>query len=515
MHASVVVPLSARTAEQLEQRARDLLAFIEQSEHPLDLRAIAWTLQVGREAMEERAAFVADSASDLAAKLRSFLDADAGGGDIHRGQVRQHKEAIAQLSTDPDFQESVDRWVADRELSKLAELWARGLEVEWRRLADAGGPPRLMSLPTYPFARERHWMTTAAPAAPTAPPAPAPASAIAPAPVLHPLVHANTSNLLQQRYVSTFTGREPFLEDGTTPGTRMLPPLLALEMMRAAVELAAPPQDTGGWELQSVVWGEPVVVRQGPVGIALYPRGDEAVDVEIHGVEDTDDRVHAQGHAVLSRLPAPERLDLALLKATLRVQADVLDAALDSLHVGDGQALAELRLPRRADEGVITQLLQRVAQLMGGVGHATAPLSLERLRVVLPVPEQAAVWLRRSACGAFDIDVCDAQGKVCVQMAGLRCESVARARWTRRRRRLPRSRTNRPRRLSSLHRRACSPLQPSGCSPPCRERSCSRRRRRRRAGSRSPRCRRSRPPCACCRACRCRRCRRQRRQRWC
>jgi hypothetical protein len=124
-----------------------------------------------------------------------------------------------------------------------------------------------------------------APAAPIATPVPAPASAIAPA-VLHPLVHANTSNLLQQRYVSP-----PGASRSVTARrrTRMLPPPLALERDARRGRTGAPPQDTGGWEPQRTCGA----AGRGPLRPGRHcalPR-DEAVDVEIHGVEDTDDRV--------------------------------------------------------------------------------------------------------------------------------------------------------------------------------------------------------------------------------
>src|SRR5262249_7302858 len=80
-NTAFLVPLSARTAEQLRQRAQDLLEFIQASQcghaadqltlslKPVDLAAVAYTLQIGREAMEERLGFVVSSVDQLAEKL--------------------------------------------------------------------------------------------------------------------------------------------------------------------------------------------------------------------------------------------------------------------------------------------------------------------------------------------------------------------------------------------------------------------------------------------------------------
>ncbi|MGH3633512.1 MAG: type I polyketide synthase, partial [Mycobacterium sp.] len=44
----------------------------------------------------------------------------------------------------------------DTFLLALGQLWATGIEVDWARLS--AGRPRLISLPGYPFARQRHWV---------------------------------------------------------------------------------------------------------------------------------------------------------------------------------------------------------------------------------------------------------------------------------------------------------------------------------------------------------------------
>ena len=45
----------------------------------------------------------------------------------------------------------------ERKLGKLGGLWAQGVEVDWEVLYGERRPRRI-SLPTYPFARERYWV---------------------------------------------------------------------------------------------------------------------------------------------------------------------------------------------------------------------------------------------------------------------------------------------------------------------------------------------------------------------
>src|SRR5262249_62141231 len=61
----MAILLSARTAAQLQQRARALLDFVRSRLAALDLAAMAYTLQVGREAMDERLAFLVRSVDQL------------------------------------------------------------------------------------------------------------------------------------------------------------------------------------------------------------------------------------------------------------------------------------------------------------------------------------------------------------------------------------------------------------------------------------------------------------------
>src|SRR6266700_7066585 len=78
--AQVIILLSARTVEQLKQKARDLLEFIREegqsarsAGNPIDLVEMGYTLQVGREAMEERLGLVVSSVEEIVEKLAAYV----------------------------------------------------------------------------------------------------------------------------------------------------------------------------------------------------------------------------------------------------------------------------------------------------------------------------------------------------------------------------------------------------------------------------------------------------------
>jgi acyl transferase domain-containing protein/acyl carrier protein len=153
---SFIVPLSARTAEQLRQRSRDLLEFIRVSQQPVDLAALAYTLQIGRKAMEERLGFVVSSVGQLAERLGAYVNGAKDIEDAYHGRVEPGGDGLAVSGRDEAMQETIDQWMARTELSKLLDSWVSGSSFDWNKLyGDV--KPRRISLPTYPFARERYW----------------------------------------------------------------------------------------------------------------------------------------------------------------------------------------------------------------------------------------------------------------------------------------------------------------------------------------------------------------------
>jgi acyl transferase domain-containing protein len=153
---SFIVPLSARTEEQLRQRARDLLKFLTTAQ-PVDLADLAYTLQIGRDAMEERVGFLVSSVKQLVTKLSGYIDGERNMGDVYQGRLEAGNESVNLIGQDDDMQGAIDKWIERRKLPKLLDLWVRGLTFDWNKLYD-DTKPRRISLPTYPFAREHYWI---------------------------------------------------------------------------------------------------------------------------------------------------------------------------------------------------------------------------------------------------------------------------------------------------------------------------------------------------------------------
>ncbi|MCD4501533.1 SDR family NAD(P)-dependent oxidoreductase [Chromobacterium vaccinii] len=432
---SHAVVLSARGDGQLRQQAEALLAWLADGE--ADLARVAHTLQTGRDAMPRRAGFVAASAAQLRKQLAAYLAGRRMDG-VHLSPAGLDEDTLSLFTADEDMRRLTGEWLARRNLPKLLSLWVRGVDLDWRALHQ-GGAPRKLALPTYPFARESHWVRPAA-------------KAEANGGALHPLLHRNASNLNQQRYRSRFLGDESFLADHRVNGKPVLPAAAYLEMARAAVADALPPEESHlRLSLAHAVWSQPLAADGAvEVIVDLTSADDGAIEFEVRS-EDGDGRetLHCRGMAVADAKTPPPRLDLEKLRAGMRrgeLGPDELYPrfaamglaygpsfqGIAALHLGDGEALAELRLPAGGPDcplppGMLDSALQGAIELIAdraGERGAWLPYALESMRVLKGCERGMFAWLRRVSVGAegrlfkCDIDMCDRDGVVCVEMRG-------------------------------------------------------------------------------------------------
>ena len=356
-----IIVLSAKNGERLKEQARRILTAIkEQGFSDANLTDLAYTLQVGREAMEERIGLIAGSMKELEEKLEGFVAGRDGIENLYRGQVKRNQATLAVLATDDEMQETIAKWIQRKKYGKLLDLWVKGLTFDWNKLYGEIKPCRI-SLPTYPFAREHYWLpeigiksgnitvNTAMTAS------------------IHPLLHQNTSNLSEQRFSSTFTGREFFLADHVVNGQRILPGVAYLEMARAAVEQAAGVVEDGrGIRLKNIVWVRPIAVGEQPVLVhtGLFPEDNGEISYEIYSETEAavEPVVHSQGRAILVPESKTLTLDLKAIQAhcsqrTLSA-AEVYEAfqamgidygpghrGIEAVYVAPEQILAKLKLP--------------------------------------------------------------------------------------------------------------------------------------------------------------------------
>ncbi|SFJ92820.1 beta-ketoacyl synthase N-terminal-like domain-containing protein, partial [Thermoflavimicrobium dichotomicum] len=279
----VIIVLSAKNEERLVEQVQRLLTAVSENQfmdNNVSLAEIAYTLQVGREPMEERLGMIVGSMEELKDKLQRFLEGKENIENLYRGRITRQNETLA-FFEDEDMTQTIDAWIAKRKYAKLLELWVKGFLFDWNRLYGEIKPRRI-SLPGYPFAKKRYWIPESGPISSYSRKAVTSGMEA----FLHPLLHINTSDFTGQRFTSTFTGREFFLTDHMVKGERILPGVAYLEMARAAVEQALKGFGPGqtGLLLKNVVWIRPIVVGEDPiqVHIGLTPRENGEIEYQVY-----------------------------------------------------------------------------------------------------------------------------------------------------------------------------------------------------------------------------------------
>ncbi|HEX4713851.1 MAG TPA: type I polyketide synthase, partial [Ktedonobacteraceae bacterium] len=297
----VAVVLSARSEERLQVHVQQLLAYLD--EHEVNLVDLAYTLQVGREALGMRLAVVVNSVEALKGKLAQVSQNKISGlEDLYWGEVKRTQETLAVFRADEELQEAISKWVARGKVGKLAELWVQGLVVDWAALYGESKPQRL-SLPAYPFAPERYWVPESASIRG--------ASSIQWA-QLHPLVHRNSSNLGEQRYSTTLSGEEFFVRDHVVGGKRLVPGVAQLEWARAAASLALDGESAIG--LEQVQWLRSLVIESAlEVHIGLREEPEGRIGYEIYSGQGEEAVVYSQGYAVVQPESETPQIDLTAL----------------------------------------------------------------------------------------------------------------------------------------------------------------------------------------------------------
>lgn len=158
-----VLVFSARNKERLKALLNLHLQFLQREQQGVSLAALAYTLQVGREEMEERLAFVAATLADVQQALHAYLhqqDTNVSGAPrLFTGSLVAGAAEIDPLFEGETGQHMLRALLAAADLEKLAAFWVRGGSIPWQQLYTTGLPQKVV-LPTYPFERRHCWLQT-------------------------------------------------------------------------------------------------------------------------------------------------------------------------------------------------------------------------------------------------------------------------------------------------------------------------------------------------------------------
>ncbi|MCC6750544.1 MAG: type I polyketide synthase [Deltaproteobacteria bacterium] len=296
-------------------------------------------------------------------------------------------------------------------LEGLGQLYVEGRTPSWAALHPQGG--RVVSLPAYPWQRERYWLPEDLPRTG--------GGGREARTIFHPLLETRLAvpgealELFEQR---VGIPRQPYLRDHRLHGTALLPAAATLELVRAAAALRL--GEGSALALEEVTLGEAVVLLEQqlvPLTLVLAEEGAGRWRFHLHagtkgGKGDAEARAVASGRVRLAEggakaEAASGRDSLEELLARCARQVPVAEfyralreagieygplfQPLSRLWLGEGEALAELALPRALARGneryglhpvILDGALQVVAAAARGTeGHEGAflPVGFGRL----------------------------------------------------------------------------------------------------------------------------------------
>lgn len=391
----MMIVLSARSEAQLSQMADQLVAWMQGVGQGAALCDISETLLTARDAMDWRAAVVATDTADLQRRLTKWRAGDADHG-VMTDHVRTGRKIATLLSRDAGMREAAIGLAERGQQEDLLALWVGGFDVDWAAIPGRARGRRI-KLPGYSLVQTRLW------------------------------VGETTQGT--KPHLTHLSGDESYVRDHIVAGRRILPGVVALDMIFAA---------TGGTDalvLADHTWRSPVDLEQGPRDLALSLSGEgtagtySIADGSVCHVDGRFTRLDVGLAAPVLDLPqlhraAPDARDVEAFYAqfaALGLAYGPAQRAISALWVGPGCVLARLDLPTVADTDRAVNPAMADAALQAVLALPDAPRGLPYSirRTTIFGPTRAKMWaVVRSDGGGIDIDLCAPDGTVALRIEG-------------------------------------------------------------------------------------------------
>ncbi|MFI1165457.1 SDR family NAD(P)-dependent oxidoreductase [Streptomyces sp. NPDC020801] len=262
-------------------------------------------------------------------------------------------------------------------LCRLGELYAAGHTPDWTALFPRG---RRVDLPTYAFARERHWL------------APAPAAAAGSSPLLGTHVESSDEpgRHTFQSEIDLRDGRFAHLTDHRVGGEVWLPGAAFLDL---ALEAASAAQDGGEVRLADVRFVQPLRLepdRPVRLQLVLRPADGGLWDFTVASAPARERGArwqrHVAGRVAVSGGAPESEASLAALRERCAEAVDLppVYAALAALGIEYGPAFRQLAEGRRTHDAALGRLAAKPA-----AGHLLHPAVLDAALHTAALPGDA------------------------------------------------------------------------------------------------------------------------------
>jgi len=432
--------LSARNEERLIIFAKKLIEYIEYTSDKYTLSQLAYTLQVGKEYLDDYLAIVAATKEELLEKLVAFVNGKKNISEIYYGNKRKHSKKEELLLEDAEGEQYIEMLIQSKKLGKIAKMWVQGVTIPWERFYKT--TPKRLSLPTYPFEKQVYWL---------------PKAIENKRENMDNMEHSEPYELLDKnisdfegiKYSKTLTGNESYVKDHYINNQMILPGAAFLEMALEAGELALHEAVTS---IKEVIWSSPIQVEKNnnkKVQIGLYNCNEDFL-FQVW----TDNEVHAQGLLVFKDTFEELKYDLTQIKMNCKTfiekEAFYADFANGGFNYGtslkciqdiftcNNEVLARFEVPKGTDNeqrpflvnpGILDSVFQTVSTLIHNE-KIWLPYAVGEIEFHQSLSSKGYIYARKLPVSqeegelVFDIYILDENGVVVATIKKFEMKSV-------------------------------------------------------------------------------------------
>ncbi|XBX10227.1 SDR family NAD(P)-dependent oxidoreductase [Enterocloster clostridioformis] len=405
---------------KLERYLRRFIKWIDA--HPADPGQIAYTLQIGRTALQKRLAVVAKSTAELISKLNCVLDGVTGISGVFTDDGNKG-------TSQPDAR-FIQNMMAEKNLEALGSLWVNGAKIDWAVLYPDWHDQKI-PLPGYEFTGSRYWISTAVPEAS----------------VIHPMLDVNISPISGLCFKKSLYPYEEFFRDHIINGSTILPGMSFFEFIRAALMTSVKLQPQ--IEYHNIVWIHPLIVSdKRDVYLKLTPKGenDHLLEGLLFDPQDHTEYAKCKISWTGEAVPVTAARDISGLRqnhsgvvlkdecyrilSTSGYEYGASYQVIEQLSYNSQQVMAALCLNTAVQKDILLQpalldgALQAVtvwdAKVNGIRKYPRVPYTVRQVSVFRPLPSRCYAIATRSADGQdlekYDLELVDEAGRMLVSI---------------------------------------------------------------------------------------------------
>ncbi|MFH0348560.1 SDR family NAD(P)-dependent oxidoreductase [Bacillus vallismortis] len=427
-----LIVLSAKNKEILAEYVNKLRLYIDRKEEKdINLSAMAYTLQIGRESMGERLAMVVSSVQGLKEVLTDYQQGKENMSVLYEENTSDSK--LISLLSGGAGKEFIARLMKEMEYEKLARLWLSGLEIDWN-LFPTKNNRRRIPLPTYPFARERYWI-----------PSPVLSKKKKNNTFLHPLLdkidmkQSLGNGIVLRKH---FNRLDQIVQEHKVNNKPTLPGVGYLEMVYAA---ASEITNELPQSILDVYWLQPLIVEDEKTVSVVITNDEDQLNYEIVSVEQDNTIIHGKGRIDFTATASEEQeISIADIKTRCTEQIDqnkmynalakvglVYGSSFQGIQEawkGTDEALSYIELPESCLEEKLSytlhpMLMDAALQTLTCLdmenvekGTLKIPFAASRIEILRPLESNVYTHVRMVDKDRFQLAITDAKGVVCIRV---------------------------------------------------------------------------------------------------